>query len=467
MITGKDLMDWGMQQGPVMKTALKVLGVSNKEWGKPKVEVSFKQMLQNPDAFIRHELLAPIAQVMVAERSAKVAQDKMVMSTKGCPVAIFGEDMIEQGALKQIRIASKLPVAVQAACMPDAHAGYGLPIGGVLATDNAVIPYAVGVDIGCRMQMTIFDCPFHMAKGTKDHLVNVLNNNTVFGAGQSIDVRVEHSVLEHEAFSIPRIKKLKVIDKALQQLGTSGSGNHFVEFGMVETPDLKEPMLAVLSHSGSRGVGFAVANLYTEIAMSKCHLPDDAKHLSWLNMDDEDGIEYWKGMEMSGAFAKACHDIIHDRIRRALGFKVVAKYDNHHNFAWREKLNGRDVIVHRKGATPAGLGLHGLIPGSMTTETYLCIGKGNESSMCSSSHGAGRLMSRKAAKEKYTMHELRENLAAAGVTLIGGAVDECSMAYKDINKVMLAQADLVDIWGIFKPFVVKMSGEEKKPWEPE
>jgi tRNA-splicing ligase RtcB len=467
MITGKDLMEWGMLPGPIFKTALKVLGVSQKGWGKPKVETAFREMMLNPDLFVRHELLAPIAQVMVEARKEKIVKHANEMNAKGCPVTIFGAEMIEQEALNQIRVASKLPIAVQAACMPDAHAGYGLPIGGVLATDGAVIPYAVGVDIGCRMQMTIFDWPFQLAKGAKDRLVTILNNNTVFGAGQGIDVHVEHDVLEHEAFKIPLIKKLRVIDKAREQIGTSGGGNHFVEFGMVETPDLKEPMLAVLSHSGSRGVGFAVANAYTKIAMDKRHLSDEAKHLAWLLMSEEDGQEYWNAMEMSGAFAKACHDVIHDRIRRALGMKVIARYDNHHNFAWKEKLNGRDVIVHRKGATPAGLGVHGLIPGSMTTETCLAIGKGNEASMCSSSHGAGRLMSRKAAKEKITMHQLLENLEAAGVTLIGGSVDESSMAYKDIQKVMAAQKDLVEVWGVFKPFVVKMAGEERKPWEPE
>jgi tRNA-splicing ligase RtcB len=225
--------------------------------------------------------------------------------------------------------------------------------------------------------------------------------------------------------------------------------------------------LALLSHSGSRGVGFAVAREYTKIAMDKRRLPDEAKHLAWLTLEESEGQEYWQAMEMSGAFAKACHDIIHERIRQALGVNEFTRFENHHNFAWKEQVDGRDVIVHRKGATPAGKGVPGLIPGSMTTETFVCLGKGNAESMNSSSHGAGRLMSRKAAKEKYTMADLRANLAAAGVTLVGGSVDECSMAYKDIKTVMDAQKDLVEIRGVFKPFLVRMANAEKKHWETE
>jgi tRNA-splicing ligase RtcB len=467
MITGKDLMDWGMKPGPIFKTALKVLAESKKGWGKPQVEVSFKQMLAEPELFIRHELLAPIAQVMIVENKKVVEKKGTEMNAKGCPITIFGEELIEPGAIRQIHVAAKLPISVQAACMPDAHEGYGLPIGGVLATDGAVIPYAVGVDIGCRMQMSIFDFPGCLAKGQRGRLENILMEQTVFGKGVDIDCKVTHPVLEHEDFNMGRVKGLRLRERAVKQIGTSGGGNHFVEFGIFEHPDLKEPKLAVLSHSGSRGVGFAIANLYTKIAMEKRRLPGDAKHLAWLLLTEDEGIEYWRAMELAGDFAKACHYVIHHRIERALGEKRLMTFENHHNFAWKERLDGRDVIVHRKGATPAGKGVPGLIPGSMTTPTYLVVGKGNEASMSSSSHGAGRAMSRKEAKERYTMSQLRQNLEAAGVTLIGGSVDECSMAYKSITDVMEAQKDLVEIRGVFKPFVVRMAGEETKPWEAE
>lgn len=460
MITGKDLMEWGLQPGPVFKTAIKVLAVHNKHWGKPQIEVAFKCMLKDPDAFIRHELLAPIAQVMVAERKAVSEKTDTEMNSKGCPVTLYGENMIEPEALVQIHTAAKLPISIQAACMPDAHAGYGLPIGGVLATDNAVIPYAVGVDIACRMHMTVFDIPFRKFAGMKDMLAKILSETTIFGKGQDIDCKVNHTVLDDDRFNIPRIKKMALREKALRQIGTSGGGNHFCEFGSFISGDMIEPHLALLSHSGSRGVGFAIANEYTRIAMDKRKLPDSAKHLAWLSLSEDDGKEYWYGMELAGDFAKACHEVIHYRVRAQLGEKTFTSFSNHHNFAWKEKLDGRDVIVHRKGATPAGLGVFGLIPGSMTTKTKLVRGLGNRNSMNSSSHGAGRSMSRTAAKQTFTMSQMKRNLEEAGVTLIGGSLDECSMAYKSIDKVMEAQKELVEVIGEFMPMVVRMAGEE-------
>ena len=469
MITGKDLMEWGMQPGPVFKTALKVLVPNPKGFSKDQIGAQIKFILNEPELWVKSNVswCASIAQAVVVARQKVDEKKGTEINITGCPVSIFGESMIEPGAIRQINVAAKLPISVRAACMPDSHEGYGLPIGGVLATDNAVIPYAVGVDIGCRMQMSVFDFPGGFVKGQRDRLANILMANTVFGMGVDIDCKVTHPILDSDDFDMGRLQGMHLREKAIKQLGTSGVGNHFVEFGVLEHPDWKEPKLALLSHSGSRGVGFAIANLFTKIAMEKRCLPDDAKHLAWLLLSEDEGVEYWRAMELAGAFAKACHDVIHRRIEHALGEKRLATFDNHHNFAWKEKLGGRDVIVHRKGATPAGLGVSGLIPGSMTTPTYLCVGKGNEDSMCSSSHGAGRAMSRKAAKQKYTMSQLRANLESAGVTLIGGSIDECSMAYKDINKVMEAQKDLVEIRGVFQPVVVRMAGEEKKSWDGE
>jgi tRNA-splicing ligase RtcB len=172
-------------------------------------------------------------------------------------------------------------------------------------------------------------------------------------------------------------------------------------------------------------------------------------------------------MNLAGDYSKACHDIIHGRILKAMGSRATGMFENHHNFAWKEVVDGRNVIVHRKGATPAGVGDVGLIPGSMTTATYVVTGKGDLGSMSSSSHGAGRMMSRAKAKETFTASAMRKNLEDAGVTLLGGGLDECSMAYKDIEQVMASQADLVSVVGRFKPLVVRMADEQAKPWEKE
>jgi tRNA-splicing ligase RtcB len=257
------------------------------------------------------------------------------------------------------------------------------------------------------------------------------------------------------------VKSLK--QKAVEQIGSSGSGNHFVEFGITELSDAAKDLqlppgqyLAVLSHSGSRGMGAAIANHYTKLAMSLKKLPSHARHLAWLGLDTEEGQEYWQAMNLAGDYASACHHQIHQRLGLALGEKPLAMIENHHNFAWKEKLEGREVIVHRKGATPAGKGVLGIIPGSMASPGFIVRGKGVAEAVFSASHGAGRLMSRRQAVDTISPKEVKALLAEQGVDLIGGGIDEAPMAYKDIHHVMQSQQDLVEVLGTFTPKVVRM-----------
>jgi tRNA-splicing ligase RtcB len=379
----------------------------------------------------------------------------------------FGAEHIEPGAIHQMETAMKLPVTVAGALMPDAHFGYGLPIGGVLATDNAVIPYAVGVDIGCRMALSVFDLPAKYLTQRVQELRKVLLDNTRFGSGRGWErgQRLGHDVLDRDEFqAVPFLKNKR--DKAAEQLGTSGSGNHFVEFGLVDitdpTNDMGLPLgqyLGVLSHSGSRGLGASVAEHYTRLAKDVCQLPAEAAHLAWLGLDTEAGQEYWSAMTLAGDYASACHEQVHRRLAKALGEKPLAKVENHHNFAWKERLaDGREVITHRKGATPAGQGVLGIIPGSMTAPGFIVRGKGVAASLASASHGAGRLMSRSRAKAEIGEADVRRVLADHGVELIGGGLDEAPMAYKDIRTVMASQQELVDVLGTFTPKIVRMDG---------
>jgi len=345
--------------------------------------------------------------------------------------------------------------------MPDAHVGYGLPIGGVLATRNAVIPYAVGVDIACRMKLTVLDLPVGAITGQSDRLAKALENETRFGVGASFRERREHDVLDADWRVSPITQQHK--DKAWSQLGTSGSGNHFVEYGSLEVHgaglQLAEgKYLALLSHSGSRGTGAAVADHYSKLAM-KLHrdLPKELMHLAWLDLDSEEGQEYWAAMELMGKYAAANHACIHRHIAKNLGAKVLLDIENHHNFAWKETHNGERVIVHRKGATPAGEGVLGIIPGSMATPGYIVRGKGNPLSLNSASHGAGRRMSRKQAIKSFTWSQAKKLLAERGVTLLSAGLDEVPMAYKDIDEVMAAQTDLVEVLARFDPKIVKMA----------
>ncbi|HEX8658592.1 MAG TPA: RtcB family protein, partial [Hymenobacter sp.] len=183
------------------------------------------------------------------------------------------------------------------------------------------------------------------------------------------------------------------------------------------------------------------------------------QHLAWLGLDTEAGQEYWAAMSLAGDYASACHAQIHQRLAKALGERPLAKVENHHNFAWKERLaDGCQVVVHRKGATPAGQGVLGIIPGSMTAPGFIVRGRGLPESLASASHGAGRLMSRTRAKAELTESGVRKHLAEHGIELIGGGLDEAPMAYKDIHTVMASQRELVEVLGSFTPKIVRMDG---------
>jgi tRNA-splicing ligase RtcB (3'-phosphate/5'-hydroxy nucleic acid ligase) len=382
------------------------------------------------------------------------------------PYQTWGTD-IEAGCHAQMRQACALPMAVGAALMPDAHLGYGLPIGGVLALDNAVVPYAVGVDIACRMKLSVLDLPVSTFDERPQLLETAIQKCTRFGIGAEHERPQDHAVLD-EDWTITRITR-EHKDKARRQLGTSGSGNHFVEFGVLSVPtdeaDLGLPAgdyVALLSHSGSRGVGAAVCDVYSRVARSKLP-PEFAEigRLAWLSLDDEAGQEYWAAMNLMGDYAAANHAVIHRLVSQFLGSQIVAGVENHHNFAWKEQHGGKEVIVHRKGATPAGKGVLGVIPGSMSAPAFVVRGKGNPASLDSASHGAGRLMSRTAARSQFRFNAVQKELAQQGIRVLSAGSDEVPSVYKDIHAVMGAQIDLVEELARFQPRIVKMSDDPR------
>ncbi|HEX2907859.1 MAG TPA: RtcB family protein [Phototrophicaceae bacterium] len=395
------------------------------------------------------------------------------------PYPVWGEDQIDAESRTQMDAAMSLPISVAGALMPDAHVGYGLPIGGVLATENAVIPYAVGVDIACRVRLSIFPVSPIVLKQKVGHFKNALVEQTLFGAGKEWGGknRAEHEVLDDPAWDTNKFLK-SLQDIAYGQLGTSGSGNHFIDWGAfrLEKDDAELGLeageyLALLSHSGSRGVGYKIASHYSDIAMQyHPNLDKKVRHLAWLPLDWHAGQEYWLAMELAGRFASANHAVIHSRVAKAAGLKVAATVENHHNFAWVERVpapagfasSEREVIVHRKGATPAGKGVLGVIPGSMADPGFVVRGKGVVASLSSAAHGAGRAMSRRKALDTITKTERDRYLQERGVTLIGAGLDEAPQAYKPIAEVIAAQSDLVDIVGQFTPLMVRMDGTGSK-----
>jgi tRNA-splicing ligase RtcB len=375
---------------------------------------------------------------------------------------IFGRELIDQETIVQMEHAMKMPVVVRGALMADAHVGYGLPIGGVVAAYNAVMPYGVGMDIACRMCMSVYPDPPTLLQKKKDFLRQILIDNTRFGHGEFKDIG-DHELMERKEWSeIGFLKGLK--KRFYDQLGTSGHGNHFVDIGILEVNqfhpelDLKPgTYLAVLSHSGSRNFGAEVARHYTRIAKNKLGFSGKEGELAWLDLSTEEGQEYWKAMHLAGDYSAANHRIIHAKIADALHSTPIHFVENHHNFAWEEKLSENEsLIVHRKGATPANKGDVGIIPGNMVAPAFIVSGKGKDDSLNSASHGAGRQISRRKAKKTFTRENMNRLLKKHNVELIGGATDESPAAYKDIHGVMEAQKELVRTLAAFYPKIVRM-----------
>jgi len=461
IITGKELLQLGFTSSPAIAVLMQTAEQYFQETERGTVFNQLMNLLTSPGDFIND----PVWQKAAVQLSQK--PDDTIQLNDPVLYNAYGSANIEPGARIQMDIAIRLPVAVAGALMPDAHQGYGLPIGGVLATRNAVIPYGVGVDIGCRMCLSIYDIPGEHLEANFAQYKRELIAQTKFGAGAGFhgQYKADHAVLDNAGFKATHfISQLK--DKAYSQLGSSGGGNHFVEFGIIEIlqtdNDFGLPLgnyLALLSHSGSRGMGAVIANHYTKLAKSVCKLQQAAVNVAYFDLNSAEGQEYWLAMNLAGDYASACHEIIHKKITGAIGGQLLARVENHHNFAWKEQVNGEDVIVHRKGATPAGKNVLGIIPGSMTAPGFLVRGKGNEGSLNSASHGAGRQMSRTKANQLVTKQDLRQQLLASGVTLIGGGTDEAPDAYKDINLIMQAQQDLVEVLARFNPKLVRMADD--------
>ncbi len=473
----RDLHTVGIYEISIFKMAgqLAKTLIHEKKYDKDEILSIFENIVKTPDDFLENDIFGELAKI-IKEKHVQIIATKQ--EKKGFELkeetpeyAIYGKENIDEGAIKQMDVAMRLPITLAGALMPDAHYGYGLPIGGVLATEgDKIIPYAVGVDIACRMCMSIFPMEYSYVQKRTKKFINLLEKNTLFGTGKGFSIQNSDDVFDRPEWSATKIiRELK--SKAQFQIGTSGTGNHFVEWGtltiLADNNEFNLPKgeyVALLSHSGSRGFGATIAGHYSKLAMEKTKLPDAAKHLAWLDMNTEEGQEYWIGMNLAGEYASANHHQIHKKMAIDLEMEPLKIIENHHNFAWKEKLaDGTEVLTHRKGATPANAGEWGIIPGSMTAPGFLVKGKGNAQSLLSASHGAGRVMSRSQAFKQIKKSDLQKMLADNGVSLIGGDLDEAPNAYKNIREVMNFQSDLVEVIGEFYPKIVRMADKENAP----
>jgi len=459
-LRGKDLIKLGFEQGPAVGLAIELIKKHYKYHTSDEVFELLGALASQPEDFIKHPHFNKIAALLLPSEEP---QKRLIpLRPNPEPYQVYGIENIEEGAQLQMRTAMRLPVSREGALMPDAHQGYGLPIGGVLAVENAVIPYGVGMDIGCRMCLSIYDIDPQVLNGKTQQFKNALLDNTRFGF-EAFEHPQDDPIFERSEFkTIKTVKSLK--DKAWSQIGSSGSGNHFVEFGIVNISKEDKTLqvapgqyLALLSHSGSRGFGANLAQHYTKIAREQCLLPKEAQHLAWLDLASEAGQEYWLAMNLAGDYASACHHQIHRKIGKHLGEQAIKVVENHHNFAWKEYIGDKEYIVHRKGATPAGKDVLGVIPGSMTAPAHIVKGLGALGALNSAAHGAGRRMSRRAAKASFTNSAFKKHLIKMGVSLIGAGLDESPFAYKDIEEVMSHQKDLVLSLGTFTPKIVRMA----------
>ena len=438
----RDFVRIGIPPGRCADAAHRAVQLARKaKRGGERVLDDLRRVAETPASYVDDATFGELAQRLVEHAASR---DQFTARSGPAPYRIWGEDL-EPTAVKQLQNACSLPVAVAGALMPDAHVGYGLPIGGVLATRDAVIPYAVGVDIACRMKMTVLDLPVRALAEQQPRLTKALERETRFGVGATFKERRQHEVMDADW----KVTRLTVMDAA----AGLPPGDY----------------VALLSHSGSRGTGAQVAQHYSRVAReAHPELPRELAHLAWLDLRSDAGQEYWAAMELMGRYAAANHALIHAHVARALGVEVLLDLENHHNYAWRERHrlpdgSEADVIVHRKGATPAGAGVLGIIPGSMAAPGFVVRGLGAAASLNSASHGAGRRMSRTRAKELFTWDVAQRYLKARGVTLLSAGLDEVPMAYKDIEAVMAAQRDLVEPLARFEPRLVKMAPGGEPP----
>jgi tRNA-splicing ligase RtcB (3'-phosphate/5'-hydroxy nucleic acid ligase) len=388
-------------------------------------------------------------------------EQKIGMRERPMPYRLWlhPETPVDGNAIDQLKTALSLPVAVGGAGMPDLHKGYSLPIGGVVVLDKAISPAFVGYDISCMMMLTIVDTgssnrPEKLEKEkVREKFLDWVLESTSFGIGSETR-GVEHPVMDSPVWKESAyLKGLKNL--AASQLGSSGAGNHFADIVVGKYNDGEE-FVGLLTHSGSRGVGNKVGHHFSELAdraaAPKYKFPSG---YGWFDLDSEAGQEYKAVMELMGDYARANHEIIHQRFLDVSGLGHKAMFTNKHNFAW---VDPAGLVYHRKGATPANMGQYGIIPGSSGSASYLVVGKGNPESWYSASHGAGRLYSRTEAKRRYDARDFASHMRDMGITYHGVAPDETIRAYKDIEKVIEAQSDLVEIAAVMVPKVVVMGG---------
>lgn len=371
-------------------------------------------------------------------------------------VGIPGID-IDPNALEQFYTALSIAPVSRAALMADAHHGYSLPIGGVVEYNGAVFPGGVGYDIGCQVNLSILDMPVDFMEKNRESLMKIMVEHSYLGLGatRTAEQRADHVIMDDPRWDDFTPYNLNI---AQHQLGTLGSGNHFVDLMVVRhrtNPD--DPAVGLLTHGGSRKTGHTIAGKYMKLAekATRDKYLKVPKGYGWLDINTDLGEEYYNMMELMVGYACANHQIVHEEIIAAMGTDTTGVLTSIHNFAVEEAPG---FFMHRKGATPLGKGKMGLIPGSSGSLSYIVQGLGNEECLNSSSHGAGRRFSRSQAKKLFKQDEF--DITMSDIKYHGVAHDEGITAYKDINRVIELQveAKILEPLAAMEPRIVVMGG---------
>jgi tRNA-splicing ligase RtcB len=374
------------------------------------------------------------------------------------PLMIFGDH--DENTIAQMRNCMAIGNAVKGVICADGHLGYAQPVGGVIAYEEQISISGVGFDIGCGNMAVRLDTPFIDIEDRVAPILADVRKVISFGVGRVNQERVEHELFD-DADAWRESDMGEYRQKAVAQLGTVGSGNHYVDLMADE-----DGFVWIGVHFGSRGLGHTSATRYLKAAGGK-----DGMHVAPALVDEETelGRRYIAAMELAGRYAYAGREWVIERVRQIIGGRVTEAVHNHHNYAWRETHGGRDLWVVRKGATPAFPGQRGFVGGSMGDDAVILEGVESEeawAALYSTVHGAGRLFGRKQAIRTFTKPQMEGWLQERGVMLSGGGIDESPMAYRRLPAVLAHHAASTNVLHTLRPFAVAMAGEaEFDPWK--
>lgn len=456
-ITGKTLRDWGFEGGRWMKAGLakanemRSTGASDEDIciALQAVEVEASPVVTMPD-----EPIVPIPQ----RRSDLALHDPLI--------TVFGQH--DDPTRGQIERCVGIGSAVKGVLCADGHLGYGHPIGGVVAYEDHISISGVGFDIACGNMAVRLDTRFEDIREGVPDLIGDIGRSISFGIGRKNAERVDHALFESDLWNaVEGASRLK--SKAQDQLGTVGSGNHYVDLF-----EDGEGFVWIGVHFGSRGLGHSITTQHLKLVGAKDGMEVDP---ALLPIDHDLGRSYIAGIELAGLYAYAGREWVVEKVRAMIGGRVTDTVHNHHNFAWRERHGDRDLWVVRKGATPAFPGQRGFVGGSMGDDAVILEGIESDASraaLYSTVHGAGRVMSRTAARGRFVKDEHGKKIRqpgrvrhdewqawikSRGVHLVGGEIDEAPQAYRRLPDVIAEHAGTIRVLHTLRPFAVAMAGE--------